>query len=52
MLTIRQIKRLYNPTLEIEGIVLTLFDVRLNLTHQVVAEIKKYLQSVRPEQVG
>ena len=42
MVSIRQIKRLYNQTLEIEGIVLTMFDGRLNLTHQVVAEIKKY----------
>ena len=40
--TVRQVKRLYNPTLEIEGIVLTMFDGRLNLTGQVVGEIKKY----------
>jgi len=42
MATVRQVKRLYNQTLEIEGIVLTMFDGRLNLTHQVVGEIKKY----------
>ena len=42
MATVRQVKRLYNPTLEIEGIVLTMYDGRLNLTGQVVAEIKKY----------
>ncbi len=42
MSSVRQVKRLYNPTLEIEGIVLTMFDGRLKLTHQVVAEIKKY----------
>lgn len=42
MATIRQVKRLYNPTLEIEGIILTMYDGRLNLTQQVVAEIKKY----------
>ncbi|MBR6902400.1 MAG: ParA family protein [Clostridia bacterium] len=40
--SIRQVKRLYNPTLEIEGIVLTMYDARLNLTNQVVGEIKKY----------
>ncbi len=40
--TVRQVKRLYNPTLEIEGIVLTMYDGRLNLTGQVVGEIKKY----------
>lgn len=42
MATVRQVKRLYNPTLEIEGIVLTMYDSRLNLTAQVVSEIKKY----------
>lgn len=42
MASVRQVKRLYNPTLEIEGIVLTMYDARLNLTGQVVAEIKKY----------
>lgn len=42
MNSVRQVKRLYNPTLEIEGIVLTMFDGRLKLTQQVVAEIKKY----------
>ena len=42
MATVRQVKRLYNPTLEIEGIVLTMYDGRLNLTGQVVTEIKKY----------
>lgn len=42
MASIRQIKRLYNPTVEIEGILLTMYDGRLNLTGQVVAEIKKY----------
>ena len=42
MNTVRQVKRLYNPTIEIEGIVLTMYDGRLNLTTQVVAEIKKY----------
>lgn len=42
MATIRQVKRLYNPTLELEGIVLTMYDGRLNLTGQVVGEVKKY----------
>lgn len=45
MSSVRQIKRLYNPTLEIEGIVLTMYDGRLNLTQQVVGEIKKYFAS-------
>ncbi len=42
MASVRQVKRLYNPTLEIEGIVLTMYDGRLNLTQQVVGELKKY----------
>ena len=42
MASIRQVKRLYNPTLELEGVVLTMYDGRLNLTGQVVAEIKKF----------
>lgn len=42
MASVRQVKRLYNPTVEIEGIVLTMYDGRLNLTGQVVSEIKKY----------
>ena len=45
MNTVRQVKRLYNPTIEIEGIVLTMFDGRLNLTMQVLAEVKKYFAS-------
>ncbi len=40
--TVRQVKRLYNPTLGIEGVLLTMFDGRLNLTMQVVDEVKKH----------
>jgi chromosome partitioning protein len=40
--TVRQVKRIYNPKIEIEGILLTMFDGRLNLTQQVVAEVKKF----------
>ena len=40
--TVRQIKRLYNPHLELEGVLLTMYDGRLNLTNQVVDEVKKY----------
>ena len=42
--SIRQVKRIYNPNLEIEGILLTMYDGRLNLTQQVVSEIKKYFK--------
>lgn len=40
--TIRQVRRLYNPALDIEGILITMYDGRLNLTTQVLAEVKKY----------
>ena len=40
--TVRQVKRLYNPQIEIEGVLLTMFDGRLNLTLQVVEEVKKF----------
>lgn len=42
MSTVRQVKRLYNSVLEIEGVLLTMFDGRLNLTQQVVAEVKRF----------
>ena len=40
--TIRQIKRRYNPLLELEGVLLTMYDGRLNLTQQVVSEVKRF----------
>lgn len=40
--TVRQVKRMYNPEIEIEGVLLTMFDSRLNLTSQVLSEVKKY----------
>ncbi|MDP4152691.1 MAG: AAA family ATPase [Bacillota bacterium] len=42
MNTVRRIKKLYNPTLDIEGVLLTMYDGRLNLTLQVAGEIKKF----------
>ena len=44
MSTVRKIKRLYNPELELEGVLLTMYDGRLNLTQQVVAEVKNFFQ--------
>ena len=38
------IKKNLNPHLHIEGIVLTMFDTRNNLSHQVVSEIKNHFQ--------
>ncbi len=42
MSTIRNTRSRYNPYLDIEGILLTMYDGRLNLTLQVVKEIKKH----------
>jgi len=40
--TIKQVRRLYNPDLDIEGVLVTMYDGRLNLTAQVLSEVKKY----------
>jgi chromosome partitioning protein len=42
MATVRTVKRLYNPSIEMEGVLLTMYDGRLNLTLQVVDEVKKF----------
>lgn len=42
MLTVRQVKKRYNPRLEVTGILITMYDKRLNLTTQVQAELEKY----------
>ncbi|MGH2569397.1 MAG: ParA family protein [Bacteroidota bacterium] len=40
--TINMVKRNLNPKLDIEGVLLTMFDSRLKLSNQVVDEVKKY----------
>lgn len=40
--TIKIVRTKYNPGLDIEGILFTMFDARLNLSNQVVAEVEKY----------
>jgi chromosome partitioning protein len=42
--TIRLIKQALNPKLEIEGILLTMFDSRNNLCHQVALEVKSHFK--------
>lgn len=38
------VKESLNPELELEGIVLTMFDSRINLSRQVIGEIREYFQ--------
>jgi len=40
--TIQRIRSSLNPALEIEGVLLTMFDDRTNLSQQVTAELKKF----------
>ena len=42
--TVKRIKQLYNPNLQIVGILLTMYNGRLTLTGQVVAELKKLME--------
>jgi chromosome partitioning protein len=42
--TIRLIKQSLNPKLEIQGILLTMFDGRNNLSHQVADEVRKHFK--------
>lgn len=42
MSTVRIIKRRYNRSIDLEGVLLTMYDGRLNLTQQVVEEVKKF----------
>ena len=40
--TVRLVQRSLNPRLHIEGVLLTMFDGRLNLSKQVAAEAREY----------
>jgi chromosome partitioning protein len=40
--TINMVKKNLNPNLDIEGVLLTMFDSRLKLSNQVVDEVKRY----------
>lgn len=54
MATIDRVKNGMNPGLEVEGIVLTMFDSRNNLAHQVAEEVKRHFRvfdSVIPRNV-
>lgn len=43
--TIRLVQRALNPSLEIEGVLLTMFDQRLNLSNQVARDAREYFGS-------
>jgi chromosome partitioning protein len=54
--TLEGVRAAWNPGLEIEGVVLTLYDERLGLSHQVVAEVRRHFgaavyQTVIPRNV-
>lgn len=42
--TIRLIKQAFNPKLEVAGILLTMFDGRNNLAHQVIQEVRTHFK--------
>jgi chromosome partitioning protein len=46
MQTLSMVRSSFNPGLEIEGIVLTMFDPRNALSHQVEAEVRKHFQDL------
>lgn len=45
MATMRKVKELYNPYIGIEGVLMTMYDGRLNLTLQVAGEVKKFFKA-------
>lgn len=44
MRTVQLVQKYSNPRLEIEGVVLTMYDSRTNLSQQVTEEVRKYFQ--------
>lgn len=42
MVTIKKVKQVYNPSLSITGILVTMYNGRLNLSVQVMNQLKKY----------
>ncbi|MDG2286621.1 MAG: ParA family protein, partial [Alphaproteobacteria bacterium] len=54
--TVDRVRRAFNPALEIQGVVLTMFDRRNNLSEQVAADVREHLgdkvyQTVIPRNV-
>ena len=44
--TIKSVHRLHNPNLDIEGLLLTMYDPRLRLSNQVVEEVKTHFEAM------
>jgi chromosome partitioning protein len=44
--TIKSIQKIHNPNLDIEGLLLTMFDSRLRLSNQVVEEVQKHFNDM------
>ena len=44
--TIKSIQKIHNATLDIEGLLLTMYDSRLRLSNQVVEEVRKHFQNM------
>ena len=42
--TVRLVQKHFNPDLEIEGVLLTMYDMRTNLGAEVVEEVRRYFQ--------
>lgn len=45
MSTVRLVRKNLNPALDVEGVVLTMFDSRTNLSVQVVEEVRKFFRN-------
>ncbi|MFZ4436403.1 MAG: ParA family protein [Flavobacterium psychrophilum] len=44
--TIKSVQKIHNPQLDIEGLLLTMFDSRLRLSNQVVEEVQKHFNDM------
>ena len=52
MHTVRMVRRSLNPGLELEGVLLTMFDGRTNLALQVAEEVKRYINTHYGEEIS